>query len=70
METQGGRAYTRKRTSMTNARVKHLDANFSILGRGDLDVFDGEGCLGLPGHGSLAGDGLESLSKVEQRAKQ
>lgn len=38
--------------------VVDLDADFVGLGRGDLDVFNGEVLAGFPSNGGFASDGL------------
>ena len=47
-----------KHGSHLQEKKTNLDPNFSSLWRIHLDVNNVKRLLGLPGHGSLAGDGL------------
>ena len=53
-----------KHGSHLQEKKTNLDPNFSSLWRIHLDVNDVQRLLGLPGHGSLAGDDL-ALSLFE-----
>lgn len=45
-------------TCVADTGVVDLDADLVGLGRGDLDILDGQLLTGLPGDGGLASDGL------------
>jgi hypothetical protein len=51
---------------VANTRVIDLNTNFVGLGRSDLNVFNAKLLSGLPGDGSLAGNGLQfSRNRLE-----
>lgn len=45
-------------TRVTDTCIVDLDSNLVRLGRGNLDILNGELFSRLPRHGGLAGDGL------------
>jgi hypothetical protein len=50
------------RIGMADTGVVNLDSDLVGLGGSDLNVLDAQLLAGLPGHGSLAGDGLRPLA--------
>lgn len=49
----------RRHTRVANTSVVDLDADLVRFWRGNLNVLNGQVLAGLPGHGGLAGDGLQ-----------